>query len=129
MNKSLSLFYVFVLLLSFSSCTKDNDDNISNNYSSIVGVWEQEGFMDVSGQRLVFAPDQTGIKIFKSTDGEFVTSTASMCSWEYTSNMVTVYEVDVVIGVYTLSSEGQLISENSEELPFDKISDTTLDYY
>lgn len=129
MNKVLTFLCLIVLFLSFTSCTKDNDDNIIENYSSIVGVWEQEGFLETSGYRLVFATDQTGLKIFRNNDGEFVTSSASTCLWEMDGDVVTIYDDVDVIGVYSLNTEGQLVSEYSDELPFDKISDTTLDYY
>jgi hypothetical protein len=97
----------------------------------IIGVWEQEGFMENSGQRLVFASDHTGLKIFRNKEGELVTSSVSECLWEKASNVVTLYnaENNVIIGTYSLNSEGQLVLDNMNELPFDKISETTLKYY
>lgn len=56
-----SLFFV-ILTVSVTSCSTDHDDNVVDRSSSIVGVWEQEGFMETSGHRLVFASDYSGLK-------------------------------------------------------------------
>lgn len=121
MRKVLSSLLFLFVVLSFTSCT--------NNLSLIVGVWEQDGFMKESGQRLVFASDHSGIKIIKNTDGELVNSSATSCNWEKDGDVITIYaDEDTTIGVYSLNSEGQLISNNLDEIPFNKISDTTLDY-
>lgn len=130
MKKILFYTLAIVILGSFTSCSTDTDDNY-NPDKEIIGVWEQEGFLDDAGYRLVFASDHSGIQIYRKVDDVGVTSSAIMMTWEREGNGgVTISEgfgssepVSLI-----LNSNGQLVLENQDIMPFDKISDTTLDY-
>ena len=69
MKKLLSPLLFIFLIGFFVSCSKDeidqSQDELINVQDTIIGVWEQDGFMEVSGQRLVFAADNSGLKIFR----------------------------------------------------------------
>lgn len=127
--------YLFKTLLVFfivfsSSCTKDADDDYQAD-NDIIGVWEQDGFVDDSGYRLVFAADYTGIQIFRSVDDIGVPSSAISMHWKKVDGDKVEISFDSgTLEDYALSlnSQGQLISDNPDFLPFHKISDTTLDY-
>lgn len=129
MRNFIPSLFLIILTFSVTSCSKDNDDNIVDRSSSFVGVWEQEGFMETSGHRLVFASDYSGLKIYRKTEEEGVISAVKSYSWYAVDSVVTIYEEDnEIVGVYSLNPEGQLVSEDLDELPYDKISDTTLNY-
>ena len=125
--KKLLQISLIILLGFFVSCSNEDESFLSAD--ELIGVWEQEGFMDTSGQRLVFSSDQSGIQIFRTVySEEEIVSSAHMISWEMEDDIVTVNQDNEVFRLYTINSEGQLISDNPEEIPFDKISDTTLNY-
>ena len=125
------LFYILTLIIlgSFSSCSTDSDDDL-NPDKEIIGVWEQESYMDDSGYRLVFDPDHSGILIYRKVQDLDITSSAIMMYWERVDNTITVsndFDSDQPFTM-TLIPSGQLVFDNQDALPFDKISDTTLDY-
>lgn len=136
MKKLLSPLLFIVLIGFFVSCSKDeidqSQDELINVQDTIIGVWEQDGFMEVSGQRLVFAADNSGLKIFRIVySQDNIVSGLIAFNWEINNDMVTVYvdgEDSGVILTYHLNADEQLISEDPSEIPFNKISDTTLDY-
>ena len=130
MRHFLTSFCFVIILVCASSCTTDNDDHIQDMSTLVIGVWEQDGFLIDSGHRLVFAPDYSGLKIFRTTNGEQVTSTLTSVLWSIDGNVITISDEDSeVIGIYSLNAEGLLISEDIDELSYSKISDSTLDYY
>lgn len=125
------LFYTLTLIIlgSFSSCSTDSDDDL-NPDKEIIGVWEQESYMDDSGYRLVFTPDHSGILIYRKVQDLDITSSAIMMYWERVDNTITIsndFDSDEPFTM-TLIPSGQLVFDNQDALPFDKISDTTLDY-
>lgn len=122
-------FSILFLSISFLfSCSKDSIDQTD----AVIGVWEQESFSLDSGLRLVFAEDSSGLIIDRkvSEGGEVITS-AVPYDWELNNDAVTVYlnGSDTDVHIYILNSNNELLSSDSELLPFIKISDTTLDYY
>ena len=121
------LVLILFSLSLFSSCSTDE----INHDEELIGVWEQKGFSDDSGFRLVFASDRTGIKIYREvSDNDNVISTSSSFNWEKSDSNVTISdESDLIIDTFIINHEGQLISNNIENLPYDKISNTTLNYY
>ena len=133
MKKILFYSLALVVLVSFSSCSTDSDDDL-NPDKEIIGVWEQEGFGligDMDVERLLFEPDNTYFIISKTVfDDDHVISTINSYQWELNGNAVSILgENNDVIETFTLNSDGQLISSNSEEPPYHKISDTTSGYY
>lgn len=136
MKKLLSPLLFIFLIGFFVSCSKDeidqSQDELINVQDTIIGVWEQDGFMEVSGQRLVFAADNSGLKIFRIVySQDNIVSGLITFNWEINNDIVTVYvdgEDSGVILTYHLNADEQLISEDPSEIPFNKISDTTLDY-
>lgn len=125
------LFYTLTLIIlgSFSCCSTDSDDDL-NPDKEIIGVWEQESYMDDSGYRLVFDPDHSGILIYRKVQNLDITSSAIMMYWERVDNTITIsndFDSDEPFTM-TLIPSGQLVFDNQDALPFDKISDTTLDY-
>ncbi|PNQ72442.1 hypothetical protein C1T31_11660 [Hanstruepera neustonica] len=129
MNKLFSILLLTIFTISVTSCSTDQDDNLLDYTSSVVGVWEQEGFMDNVGNRLVFANDRSGLKIIRTSDDEGVASSIHDCLWDFDGSVLTVYEENEVTGIYSINAEGLLISNDMDELPYTKISNTTLDYY
>lgn len=123
MSKVLSSMLFLFVALSFTAC---NDSS-----SLIVGVWEQDEYMKDSGERLVFASDYSGIKIIRITDGNLINSSATSYNWKQEGDVITIYEVEdnSEIESYILNSKGQLILDNKNDTPFNKISNTTLKYY
>lgn len=130
MKKLLFYSLAIVILGSFYSCSTDADDDY-NPDQEIIGVWEQEGFLNDSGYRLVFASDYSGIHIYRKVDDDGVTSSAIMINWERGVNGSVIISEGFGFPepvTLVLNSDGQLVLENQNILPFDKISDTTLDY-
>ena len=123
-----NLFLLIFSLSLLASCSTEEIDR----QEDLVGVWEQKGFLEDSGHRLVLAQDHTGIHIYREVHDNAVTSSAVAIYWESMegnkvriSGGLDLFE-DIIL---TINPEGQLVAENQAILPFEKISNTTLDYY
>ncbi len=123
---------LFLLIFSFSLLASCSTEEMGRQ-EDLVGVWEQKGFLEDSGHRLVLAQDHTGIHIYREVhDDNAVTSSAVDIHWENMegNNLRILEGLDVFEDVIlTINPEGQLVAENQAILPFEKISNTTLDYY
>ena len=121
---------LFLLIFSFSllaSCSTEEMDR----QEDLVGVWEQKGFLEDSGHRLVLAQDHTGIHIYREVHDNAVTSSAVAIYWESMegnkvriSGGLDLFE-DIILSI---NSNRQIVTNNPQDLPFNKISNTTLDY-
>lgn len=124
-------FYILTLAFigCFSSCSTDTDDTYSFD-KEIIGVWEQNGFLEAGGKRLLFEPNKTYFKISRTVDDEdHLVSGIVEYHWEVHGNVITVLEDEAIVESFTVNPEGQLVSSNSEDMPYDKISNTTSGYY
>ena len=121
---------LFLLIFSFSllaSCSTEEMDR----QEDLVGVWEQKGFLEDLGHRLVLAQDHTGIHIYREVHDNAVTSSAVAIYWESMegnkvriSGGLDLFE-DIILSI---NSNRQIVTNNPQDLPFNKISNTTLDY-
>lgn len=121
-------FVLFISIITFS-CSNESYDVPS---VELTGVWEQSDIDANSTKiyRLVFGPDQTGLKIHTITynTGE-INSSASSFNWEIKENIITVSENEITKKIYVISSEENVFLKTEDDLRLDKISDDYSQYY
>lgn len=103
MKKVLNLFLVSVLVISFSFCSSNGDDNQSNNQSITVleGTWRLQN--NVAGAKLIFANNNFTIKSGTVTiEGTFTLVNNQMNGQVVNSNTV-LLQPDTFTGNFSIS--------------------------
>lgn len=118
MKLLLNLLAAFVLILSFTSCSKEELDTDVD----LLGVWENT--VTTKTYTLVFGENNTGLSIETNTNGSEISSSAVPFNWSISNKEVLL--IDGVQGSYVINDEGQLVSSNQQ---FVKISSDYSKYY
>lgn len=124
MKKTINLLSAFILILFFSSCTKDD---ISKDLD-VLGVWQTSS--ENTDYTLVFGENQTGLSIVANMSGNELTSTAVPFTWEASENEIAVLDELDLSSIYVANTEGELVlNAQQNALYFKKTSKDYSKYY
>lgn len=119
---------LFISIVTFS-CSNESYDLQS---VELTGVWEQidNDANSTKVYRLVFASDQTGLRIYTITsDTGEVNSSANAFSWEINDTIITLSENEITKNIYVINSEENVFLMTEDNLRLNKISDDYSQYY
>ena len=120
-------FVLFISIFTFS-CTNE-DINLSED---LKGVWEVSEVTSTSTNvyRLVFGPDQTGLKINSTiyNTGE-LTSSSDAFNWIMSDNKITISNSKKSEDIYLMNLDGNMYLSVEGDLHLNKVSDDYSKYY
>ena len=128
MKTYFQLLTILIVIPFFTSCSNEEIDQ----HIDLLGVWEitDEATNSAETYKLVFGTSNTGLIIQESAFGnDEIISSATPFYWELNKETVTLLKDDNSQNTYTISSEGQLILNMSNDLRLDKVSNDYLQYY